>query len=48
MVTRFTDEFRRDAVRIGISSGLTRPHPLKYLCNKAPFDAEQVGPAASA
>jgi transposase len=26
MATRYTDEFRRDAVRIAISSGLTRPH----------------------
>ena len=25
MATRYTDEFRRDAVRIVISSGLTRP-----------------------
>ena len=25
MATRYTDEFRRDAVRIAISSGLTRP-----------------------
>ncbi|MFT5160801.1 MAG: transposase, partial [Paracoccaceae bacterium] len=25
MATRYTDEFRRDAVRIAITSGLTRP-----------------------
>lgn len=25
MATRYTDEFRRDTVRIAISSGLTRP-----------------------
>ena len=25
MATRYTDEFRRDAVRIAINSGLTRP-----------------------
>jgi transposase-like protein len=25
MVTRYTDEFRRDAVRIAVTSGLTRP-----------------------
>jgi transposase len=25
MATRYTDEFRRDAARIAISSGLTRP-----------------------
>lgn len=26
MATRYTDEFRRDAVRIAVTSGLTRPH----------------------
>jgi transposase-like protein len=25
MATRYTDEFRRDAVRIAVTSGLTRP-----------------------
>jgi transposase len=25
MATRYTDEFRRDAVRISVTSGLTRP-----------------------
>jgi transposase len=26
MAKRYTDEFRRDAVRIATTSGLTRPH----------------------
>ena len=31
MATRYTDEFRRDAVRIATSSGLTRPQVLSDL-----------------
>lgn len=31
MATRYTDEFRRDAVRIATTSGLTRPQPASDL-----------------
>ena len=31
MATRYTDEFRRDAVRIAITSGLTRPQAASDL-----------------
>jgi hypothetical protein len=31
MATRYTDEFRRDAVRIATTSGLTRPQAASDL-----------------
>ena len=58
MATRYTDEFRRDAVRIAISSGLTVARNRYAVSMKVaaagfikfgcwPFDTEQVGSEAA-
>ena len=47
MAMRYTDEFRRDAVRIATISGLTRPQAAFNFGGWA-FNAEQVGPKTSA
>ena len=36
MATRYTDAFRRDAVRIAISSGLTLAPPLTHALHVLP------------
>ena len=59
MVKRYTDEFRLDAVRIAISSGLTVARNRYAVSMKGaaagfirfwccPFDAKQVGSKTSA
>ena len=58
MATRYTDAFRRDAVRIAISSGLTLARQsIRSIDERGdagiirfgrwPFDAKQVGSATS-
>jgi hypothetical protein len=48
MATRYTDGFRRDAVRNAITSGLTRPQVSSDLSvGRWAFDVEQVGSATS-
>jgi transposase InsO family protein len=48
MATRYTDGFRRDAVRNAITSGLTRPQVSSDLSvGRWAFDVEQVGLATS-
>jgi len=42
MAKRYTDEFRRDAVRMATTSGLTRPQ-LSSDLGVGRFAAEQIG-----
>ena len=46
MAKRYTDAFRRDAVRITTTGGLTRPQLSSDLGGGA-IEAEQMGPTAS-
>ena len=47
MAKRYTDAFRRDAVRITTTGGLTRPRLSSDFFGGGAIEAEQMGPIAS-